>query len=77
MQQKTEKDQKDNGNLTYTNRETDPTVSILQWDDQKDKTFREKSESSKKVISREMMCFKIIKLVYNNSIYTKTFLILK
>jgi len=54
-----------------------PTVSVLQSDDRKDITFREKSESSRKVVSREMMCFKIMKLVYNNSIYTKTFLILK
>jgi len=50
-----------------------PTVSILRLDDQKDTTLREKLESSRKVISREMMCFKIMKLVYNNYIYTKTF----
>jgi len=54
-----------------------PTVLVLQSNDRKDKTFREKLESSRKVVSREMMCFKIMKLVYNNYIYTKTFLILK
>jgi len=48
-------------------------VSILQSDYQRDKTSREKSENSRKVVSREMVCFKIMKLVYNNSIYTKTF----
>jgi len=48
-------------------------VSVLQSDDQRDRTSREKSENSRKVVSREMVCFKIMKLVYNNSIYTKTF----
>jgi len=28
----------------------------------------EKSENSREVVSREMMCFKIMKLVYNDSI---------
>jgi len=37
------------------------------------RTSKEKSETSRKVVSREMVCFKIMKLVYNNSIYTKTF----
>jgi len=50
-----------------------PTVSVLQSDDQRDKTSRENSENSRKVVSREMVCFKIMKLVYNNYIYTKTF----
>jgi len=50
-----------------------PTVSVLQSNDQRDKTSREKSENSIKVISREIVCFKILKLVYNNSIYTKIF----
>ena len=50
-----------------------PTVSVLQSDDQRDKTSREKSENSRKVISKEMMCFKIMKLLYNDSIYTKIF----
>jgi len=50
-----------------------PTVSVLQSDDQRDRTSRDKLKNSRKVISREMVCFKIIKLVYNNSIYTKTF----
>ena len=40
-----------------------PTVSILQSNDQKDKTFREKSEGYRKVVSREIVCFKIMKLV--------------
>jgi len=50
-----------------------PTVSVLQSDDQRDRTYREKLKNSRKVVSREMVCFKIIKLVYNNYIYTKTF----
>jgi len=49
------------------------TISVLQLDDQKNRTLREKSESYRKVVSREIVCFKIMKLVYNNSIYTKTF----
>jgi len=48
-------------------------VWVLQSDNQRDRTSREKSENSNKVVSREMVCFKIMKLVYNNSIYTKTF----
>jgi len=48
-------------------------VSILQSDDQRDRTSREKSKDSRKVVSREMVCFKIMNLVYNNSIYAKTF----
>jgi len=36
-------------------------------------TLIEKSENSRKVVSREIMCFKIMKLFYNNSIYTKIF----
>jgi len=48
-------------------------VSVLQSDNQRGRTSREKSENSRKVVSREMMCFKIMKLVYNNSIYTKIF----
>jgi len=43
----------------------------FQSDEQRDRTSREKSENSRKVVSREMVCFKIMKLVYNNSIYTK------
>jgi len=50
-----------------------PTVSVLQSDDQRDRTFREKLENSREVIYREMVCFKIMKLVYNDSIYTKIF----
>jgi len=50
---------------------------VLQSNEWKDKTFREKSKSSRKVISRNIVCLKIMKLVYNNSIYNKTFLILK
>jgi len=50
-----------------------PMVSVPQSDDQRDRTSREKSENSRKVVSREMMCFKIMKLIYNNSIYVKTF----
>jgi len=50
-----------------------PMVSILQSNNKRDKTSREKLENSRKVVSREMVCFKIMKLVYNNSIYTKTF----
>jgi len=50
-------------------------VSVLQSDDQRDKTCREKSENSRKVVSRDMVCFKIIKLVYNNSIYLSYFTI--
>ena len=49
------------------------TVSIIQSNDQKNKTLREKLESYRKVVSGEMMCFKIMKLFYKNSIYTKTF----
>jgi len=48
-------------------------VSVLQSYDERDKISREKSDNSKEVVSREMMYFKIIKLVYNDSIYTKTF----
>jgi len=48
-------------------------VSVLQSNDQRDKTCREKSKNSRKVVSREIVCFKIMKLVYNNSIYTETF----
>jgi len=50
-----------------------PMVSILKSDDQRDRTSREKSENSRKVVSREIVYFKIMKLVYKNSIYTKTF----
>jgi len=35
-----------------------PTVSVLQSDDQRDRTSREKLENSRKVVSREMVCFK-------------------
>jgi len=48
-------------------------VLVLQSDDQRDRTSREKSEYSIKVVSRDMMCFKIMKLVNNNSIYTQIF----
>jgi len=34
-----------------------PTISFLHSDDQRDITPREKSENSKKVISREIVCF--------------------
>jgi len=50
-----------------------PMVSILQSNEQRDITSREKSENPRKVISREIVCFKIMRLVYNNSIYTKIF----
>jgi len=50
-----------------------PTVSVLQLDDQRGRTSREKLENSKKVVSREMMRFKIMKLIYNNSIIPKPF----
>jgi len=50
-----------------------PTVSDLQSCEQRRRILREKSENSRKVVSREIMCSKIMKLVYNNSIYTKTF----
>jgi len=50
-----------------------PTVSVLQSNDQRDRTSREKLENSRKVVSKEIVCFKIIKLVYNDSIYTKIF----
>jgi len=49
-----------------------PTVSVLQSNDQIDRTSRDKLKNSRKVISRDMVCFKIMKLVYNNFIYTKT-----
>jgi len=48
-------------------------VSVLQSDDQRDRTSREKLENYRKVVSREIVCFKIMKLVYNNSIYIKIF----
>jgi len=81
----TTKNKKESENLTYANRETDRsklkssaerinlTISILQSDDQKDRTLKQKSKNSREVVSREMMSFKIMKLVYNDSIYTKTF----
>jgi len=50
-----------------------PKVFVLQSGDQRDRTSRERSENSRKVVSREMVCFKIMKLVYNDSIYTKIF----
>jgi len=50
-----------------------PTVSVLQSDDRRDRTPREKSENSREVISREIVCFKIMKLFYDNYIYIKTF----
>ena len=50
-----------------------PTVSVLQSNDQRDKISIEKSENSRKVVSREIVYLKIMKLVYNNSIYIKTF----
>jgi len=50
-----------------------PMVSVLQLDDQRDKTHGEKSENSRKVVSSEIVYFKIMKLFYNNSIYTKIF----
>jgi len=38
-------------------------VSIIQSDNQRDKTLKEKSDNYRKVDSREMiMCFKIMKL---------------
>jgi len=37
-------------------------VSTFQSDDQRNITPREKSESSKKVVSREIVCFKLMKL---------------
>ena len=85
MQQKIEKDSNKERKLNLRERRNwsvqfeelaeriDPTVSVLQSDDQRDRTSREKSENSRKVVSKEMVCFKIMKLVYNNSIYTKIF----
>jgi len=49
------------------------TVSVLQSDDQRGRTLIEKLENSRKVVSRQIVCFKIMKLTYNHSIYTKTF----
>jgi len=49
------------------------TVLDLQSNKQRTWTLREKSENSRKVISKEIVCFKIIKLVYNKTIYIKTF----
>jgi len=37
------------------------------------RTSREKLENSKKVVSREMVCFEIMKLVYNKTNYIKPF----
>jgi len=70
---KQKRTKKKSGNSTYVNERINPTVSVLQSDDQRERTSREKSENSRKVVSREMVCFKIMKLVYNNYIYTKTF----
>jgi len=42
-------------------------VSDLQLGEQRTRTPR---KNSKKVISKEIVCFKIIKLVYNKTIYT-------
>jgi len=47
--------------------------SDLQSSKQRKRILREKSNNSRKVVSREIMCFKIMKFVYKNSIYTKTF----
>jgi len=55
------------------NERINPTISVLQLDEQRDRTSREKSKNSRKVVSREIVCFKIIKHVYNDSIYTKFF----
>jgi len=48
-------------------------ILVLQLDDQIDKSPREKSKNSRKVVYREIMCFHIMKLVYNNFIYIKAF----
>jgi len=50
-----------------------PTILVFQSDDQREISLRENSEHSKEVVYRDMMSFKIIKLFYNNYIYTKTF----
>jgi len=75
---------KESGNSTYANGETDrsnlkssPRGSILRSrffnHTTRETEPLEKSENYRKVISREIVCFKIMKLVYNNYIYTKTF----
>jgi len=48
-------------------------VWVLQSNDQKDITLKEKLESSREAVPREMVCFKIMRFVYNNFIYAKTF----
>jgi len=56
---------------------TTRTVLDLQADKQRMRTPKEKSDNSLRVVSREIMCFKIIKLIFNKTIYTIIFLILK
>jgi len=85
MQQKTEKDWKRERELNLHERRNwsvqfeelaeriNPMVSVLQSNDQRGRTFREKSDNSRKMVSKDIVCFKIMKLIYNNSIYTKTF----
>jgi len=41
-------------------------LNLCEW------TLREKSENSRKVIFREMMCFKVMKLIYNKTTYAKS-----
>jgi len=49
-------------------------ISILQSNEQRGRTIREKSQNFREIVSkRKIMCFKILKLIYNKIIYAKTF----
>jgi len=50
-----------------------PTVSVLQLKEQQQRTIKEKSNNFIQIISTKIVCFKIVKLLYNKIIYTKTF----
>jgi len=60
-------------NPTWRALREDQSFSVLQSDDRRDTTLERSQRTLEKVISREIMYFKIMKFVYDNSICTKTF----
>jgi len=50
-----------------------PTILDLQSDEQRMRAPIKKLANFRKVVYKEMTCFKIMKLVYNKIIYTKSF----
>jgi len=78
---KQKKTKKESENSTYTNGETDrynlkgSSRGSIIWSRFFNQTTREtepikrSQRTLEKVVSREIVCFKIMKLIYNNSIY--------